>query len=207
MKTEVKLEDQHTATPTGVAFDASSEPMPVKPEDLLPHETYAFECMREWKRSRARELGFNDPCVICHNRTLVELVRRLPEDLNALGAVWGISAGGKRQAQHGEQMLAALAPFRSALLAARSPAPSSPAPPSAATDAGVTTRKRRRGATASSASSSASSSSTFWCDDEGEPLAANAWRAQREAHGNGSECLPTSCWSQRRRRCALIDEK
>ena len=35
--------------------------------------------MREWKRERASELGFNDPCVICHNRTLCEIVRSLPE--------------------------------------------------------------------------------------------------------------------------------
>jgi hypothetical protein len=38
----------------------------------------AFEALREWKRARARELGFSDPCIICHNRTLCELVRVLP---------------------------------------------------------------------------------------------------------------------------------
>ena len=46
--------------------------------------------MREWKRERASELGFNDPCVICHNRTLCEIVRSLPETEDQLMAVWGI---------------------------------------------------------------------------------------------------------------------
>lgn len=65
------------------------------------------------KRARAAELGFNDPCVICHNRTLCEIVRTLPISTTELLAVWGI--GKKRCDQHGVGMLAALAPFRSEL--------------------------------------------------------------------------------------------
>jgi hypothetical protein len=49
----------------------------------------------------------------CHNRTLCELVRRLPRTLADLHRVWGI--GPKRIVQHGELMLDALEPFRTAL--------------------------------------------------------------------------------------------
>ncbi|KAL3906998.1 MAG: hypothetical protein SGPRY_010339, partial [Prymnesium sp.] len=92
----------------------SSLPLPTCPEELEAHELPAFQEMREWKRARARELGYNDPCVICHNRTLCELVRLLPSTTQHLLRVWGM--GAKRISLHGSRMLAALAPLRPALL-------------------------------------------------------------------------------------------
>jgi superfamily II DNA helicase RecQ len=86
-------------------------------EDLHAHEENAFEAMLEWKRARAKEMGFNDPCIICHNRTLLGLVRLLPENEEELLAVWGM--GAKRVASHGNLMLQELQPFRAALLSSR----------------------------------------------------------------------------------------
>ena len=115
--------------------------LPESPDDLLRHETAAFEALLAWKRARARELGFNDPCVICHNRTLCELVRLLPSSLASLQRVWGI--GAKRAMQHGQQMLDALEPFRAALAAKQGRLSKTPLP-----------RPTRRGSSSSSSSSS-----------------------------------------------------
>ena len=84
-------------------------------EELHAWEADAYAALLAWKRARAKELGFNDPCVICHNRTLCELVRYLPASMHALLACWGI--GAKRAAQHGQLMLDTLAPFRAELAA------------------------------------------------------------------------------------------
>ena len=43
-------------------------PMPASPDDLYHHERAAFEALLTWKRARAKECGFNDPCIICHNQ-------------------------------------------------------------------------------------------------------------------------------------------
>jgi len=83
--------------------------LPVNEEDLLPWEVPAFKALRQWKRSRGWDLGFNNPCVICHNRTLFEMVRLLPQTKEELMAVWGVSP--KRYASHGELMLKALKPW------------------------------------------------------------------------------------------------
>ena len=95
--------------------------LPLSPEDLHSYERDAFEALLAWKRARAKELGFSDPCVICHNRTLCELVRLLPASLPALQRVWGI--GAKRAMQHGQLMIDALEPFRQALEARQRPVP------------------------------------------------------------------------------------
>lgn len=84
-------------------------------DDLREYEKDAFLALREWKRARAKELGYTDPCVICHNRTLVEMCRRVPKDEKALLGIWGI--GANRLRQHGALMLAALAPWRERLAA------------------------------------------------------------------------------------------
>ena len=94
-------------------------PLPEGIDDLFPFEMEAFQALLEWKRARARELGYNDPCIICHNKTLCQLVRLTPNTRAALRHVWGI--GPKRIVQHGDLMLAALAPFRAALRARRPP--------------------------------------------------------------------------------------
>ena len=101
--------------------------LPYGPDDLHRHEQPAFEALREWKRARARELGYNDPCVICHNRTLCEIVRLLPASPKQLLGVWGM--GPRRVAQHGALMLAALEPLRPALLAGRRQSAAPPAAP------------------------------------------------------------------------------
>ena len=159
-------------------------PLPETAEELLEHETPAFEALLAWKRARAKELGYNDPCIICHNRTLVELVRRLPASTAELQAVWGI--GPKRVVQHGALMIAALAPFRAALLAAR---PSPRASAAAVPDAARATEQKPRRASAAA-----------WDEEAGAELAADAWRAQRDALG-----LPACDWAGRRRRCARVD--
>ena len=82
-------------------------------DDLREYERDAFAALREWKRARARELGYSDPCIICHNRTLVEMCRRVPKDEEALLGIWGV--GANRLRQHGALMLAALAPWREQL--------------------------------------------------------------------------------------------
>ena len=104
-------------------------PLPEGIDDLFPFEMEAFQSLLEWKRARARELGYNDPCIICHNKTLCQLVRLTPNTRSALRHVWGI--GPKRIVQHGDLMLAALAPFRAALRARRPPEPTPIAEPSA----------------------------------------------------------------------------
>mmetsp|Transcript_22297 Transcript_22297/g.53027 ORF Transcript_22297/g.53027 Transcript_22297/m.53027 type:complete len:245 (-) Transcript_22297:302-1036(-) len=82
-------------------------------DDLRDYERDAFFALREWKRARGRELGYSNPCVICHNRTLVEMCRLVPDDEESLLGVWGISI--PRLEQHGELMLEALAPWRKQL--------------------------------------------------------------------------------------------
>ena len=82
-------------------------------DDLRDYERDAFFALREWKRARGRELGYSNPCVICHNRTLVEMCRTVPDDEESLLGVWGISL--PRLEQHGELMLEALAPWRKQL--------------------------------------------------------------------------------------------
>lgn len=82
-------------------------------DDLRDYERDAFFALREWKRARGKELGYTNPCVICHNRTLVEMCRTVPDDEESLLGVWGISL--QRLEQHGELMLEALAPWRKQL--------------------------------------------------------------------------------------------
>ena len=91
--------------------------LPIKEEDLYDEiEVNAFYIMREWKRARGRELGYVNPCVICHNRTLIEMVRCLPKTREELLAIAGM--GLKRYNAHGELMLAALEPLRADLVEA-----------------------------------------------------------------------------------------
>jgi len=141
-----------------------------------PVETNAFHIMREWKRARAKELGFNDPCVICQNRTLIEIVRILPSNEFELLKIWGI--GKKRYEQHGILMLEALSPLRHELVEAA----------------------------AARASQQASSSSSSSADDthavestlitgNGECL--TSWTTRKER-----DDLPDCSWSARRRWCA-----
>ena len=147
--------------------------------------------------------------VICHNKTLVQLVRLLPAKTSELHRVWGI--GAKRVAQHGALMLQALAPFRAALLARRSPPP--PPPPAAAHSqtkaktrpteadspaAGATSteeRSRRGGGRGGGAAAAA------WRDDTGTDLASQAWVDGAESNG-----WPASDWAARRHWCAERNE-
>ena len=145
--------------------------LPEGVDDLWAHESSAFEALLAWKRGRAKELGFNDPCVICHNKTLCQLVRLAPARLADLRHVWGI--GAKRAAQHGELMLGALAPFRAALLAQRHDVPAPmPVPP-------PTELKERRGGR------------VRWCDEAGVEAASAHWREAHEVIATGlnsSDC-------------------
>lgn len=87
--------------------------LPSSESELAEHEHDAFQGLLAWKRARCKEMGWTDPCLVCHNRTLCEIVRLLPVTTHDLMAVWGI--GKKRVQQHGPLMLAALEPFRAAL--------------------------------------------------------------------------------------------
>ena len=91
----------------------SASGQPERFEDLESHEHAAFFALREWKRARARELGYNNPCVIAHNRSLCAVVRALPRSPEDLATLWGF--GASRVEQHGAGVLAALEPFRAAL--------------------------------------------------------------------------------------------
>jgi ribonuclease D len=201
--------------------------MPRSEDDLFAHEKAAFATLLEWKRARARELGYNDPCIICHNQTLCELVRTLPSTRAELLACWGI--GPKRVAQHGELMLEALDPFRDALLAARPKEPRSgavgknafsgpldtPSPRLPTTDS--KTHRRAEAAVATPSISSACAAahsgaalagatapqpplSSSWREDAGEPLASEHWKAQRDVLN-----LPSCEWEGRRGRCARVN--
>ena len=160
--------------------------MPDSMDDLFTHERPAFEALLAWKRARAKELGYNDPCIICHNRTLCELVRLVPSDTKSLLRVFGI--GPKRVVQHGQLMLDALSPFRAALLAKRprrqvATAPPPPAPVDAATPKAAALR-------------SSGGRASGWNEADGAALASPHWRALD---------LPAGPWSERRQRCANVD--
>ena len=104
-------------TQSSVLNDNPKVMLPFSEEDLSEVEKEAFLALREWKRARGRELGYNNPCVLAHNRTLYEMIRLLPRDLDDLLVVWGISP--LRASQHGDLMLSALEPFRERLLQER----------------------------------------------------------------------------------------
>ena len=172
-------------------------PLPTEPSDLKSFEQAAFEAMLAWKRARAQELGYSDPCIICHNRTLCELVRLLPASRSALGAVWGI--GPKRNDQHGDLMLAALRPFRAGLLDARLRPAATPDVAKAATNA---TKRGRTDATDAQLRHRKwiHAGSSTWCEEAGEGLAAVEWRTQHEARR-----LPACDWAERRGRCVRVN--
>ena len=163
-------------------------PVPESVDDLFLHERAAFDAMLAWKRGRAKELGFNDPCIICHNRTLCEIVRLLPADMRSLNRVWGI--GAKRAAQHGALMLEALAPFRAGLLARRPKRPAAHTPPAAAAATAATA------ATAAKGPRRLAPRAGAWRDDAGIELASHHWRALE---------LPSGDWSDRRQHCARVN--
>eukprot|EP00592_Proboscia_alata_P016527 CAMPEP_0194395472 /NCGR_PEP_ID=MMETSP0174-20130528/124443_1 /TAXON_ID=216777 /ORGANISM="Proboscia alata, Strain PI-D3" /LENGTH=646 /DNA_ID=CAMNT_0039191415 /DNA_START=903 /DNA_END=2843 /DNA_ORIENTATION=- len=177
--------------------DKSFGPLPLEPSDLQPFELPAFDAMLAWKRARAKEMGYSDPCVICHNRTLCELVRRLPQNLHRLAAVWGIGGPGtKRNDMHGRLMLAALHPFRADLLAARPPTDKEETP----VKTEMTPRRKRPRPHTSRNTQGSSSNASVWDEEAGEELASKAWRDQREALR-----LPSCDWAGRRERCALVN--
>ena len=164
--------------------------------------------------------------MICHNRTLCELVRLVPGSLPELLNVWGI--GAKRIETHGQLMLDALLPFRSALLTERAQMGwagvaldeaevGAGAKPRASTGLGdsstheaallVSAKPQTRhdtvcsekGQTAQRPRRSSSAAAAAWDEEAGTELASEGWRAQREALG-----LPAGPWSERRRRCARV---
>ena len=200
-------------------------PLPEGIDDLFPFEMEAFQALLEWKRARARELGYNDPCIICHNKTLCQLVRLTPNTRAALRHVWGI--GPKRIVQHGDLMLAALAPFRAALRARRPPEPTPIAEPTArnASNAKVEPPLRAQRAdaerdpqTAARATDDEKPPKTAravtdekprrpggvaggaWREDAGASLASRQWSEGAEEHG-----WPSTDWALRRHWCATAN--
>jgi|ERR1712216_819404 len=105
---------KQTAAPRGVGgVGQGHDQLPECAMGLSDEEIKAFLVLREWKRQRGRELGYSNPCVICHNRTLCEMVQILPRNEDELLSVWGINP--RRLEQHGAGMLQALEPFRGVL--------------------------------------------------------------------------------------------
>ena len=142
-------------------------------------ERQAFHEMREWKRARGRELGYANPCVICHNRTLIEIVRRLPRNKTELLAIWGMSE--KRYNSHGALMLQALAPLRQELQ--------------------VAATERRQRILENSAATSSSKDPIDMASNKktlvlGNGEAHPSWAAKHEKEG-----LPTCDWPDRRTWC------
>lgn len=110
-KSSGKIRAASSKTTTRLPKTTAAEALTL--DDLRDYERDAFFALREWKRARGRELGYSNPCVICHNRTLVEMCRYVPDDEESLLRVWGISL--PRLEQHGELMLEALGPWRKIL--------------------------------------------------------------------------------------------
>ena len=98
----------------GPAQDVDFTALPLQPSDLTAAEHEAFIVMREWKRATAKAEGYSNPCVVCHNRTLCEIVRVLPRNTRELLQIWGISSN--RAAKYGRGILDALRPLRKSLL-------------------------------------------------------------------------------------------
>ena len=167
--------------------DSKASGLPTRSEDLWAHEQQAFNALLQWKRSRAKELGFNDPCIICHNRTLCELVRRLPSSLGQLHRVWGV--GPKRIVQHGQLMLDALEPFRAALTTAKQRTSTKASPGDGATKVATPHPRRRSYSLPSS-----------WQPQTGLHLVAAEWAQQCDLLE-----LPSCDWAQRRQRCADVN--
>lgn len=173
--------------------------MPKSRGDLVASEIPAFDALREWKRARGRELGYNNPCVICHNRTLCEMVRLLPAKLSDLSHVWGM--GPSRVEQHGLLMLSALKPFRVTLENARHPSRMSKKKIAAGISSPVTVAAFSPHAKATKKKKRAHLKKTGgWDENAGVDLASTAWKDQREYLD-----LPSCDWSLRRERCARVD--
>ena len=104
--------------------------MPASESDLLDCEREAYAALRAAKNARAGAEG-TAAYHIAQNRTLCELVRRVPTTADELQACWGFGGGGGRLERHGAFFLEALAPFvpalRKAHAAARQPARGVPA--------------------------------------------------------------------------------
>ena len=185
--------------PRHQAVLSSPSQLPVDPGDLEAHEMSAYKSLLAWKRARAKELGYNDPCIICHNRTLCELVRRLPCTLADLHRVWGI--GPKRIVQHGELMLGALEPFRATLEAKHQVlslkhrhAAATPAPAVLGTEADTSMSPNSNKMTPESVMA------TGWQEEAGIDHAADEWKQQRRVLH-----LPCCDWAGRRRYCADVN--
>ena len=78
-------------------------------EHLLEGEQHAFRALRDARRAAAKELQL-EGYKIAHNRSLCEMVRRLPSNDEELSACWGFGGSGKRVRDHGELFLDVLRP-------------------------------------------------------------------------------------------------
>jgi hypothetical protein len=82
---------------------------PEEEDHLLEGEKYAFRALRDARRATAKELQM-EGYKIAHNRSLCEMVRRLPESAAELSECWGFGGSGKRVKDFGELFLGVLAP-------------------------------------------------------------------------------------------------
>lgn len=83
--------------------------MPENEEELLAGEKAAFTALYEAKREKAKELQI-EGYKIAQHRSLAEMVRALPTDLESLRICWGWGGSGVRLDKYGELFLGVLAP-------------------------------------------------------------------------------------------------
>ena len=108
---------QATQTATAAAGADSMDPltlfglgaMPEGEDDLLESERAAFVSLRDAKRAKASELGI-EGYKIAQHRSLAEVVRRCPTEVEALRACWGFGGSGVRVDKYGAMFLEALMP-------------------------------------------------------------------------------------------------
>ena len=118
---DVRVEDERpdgTVEVGGAAADALRAPdvdaLPVDADDLTGEERPAYEALRAARNAKARSME-RSMFIVANDRTLAEMVRRLPRSLDDLASCYGM--GAKKLAAHGAMLLAALEPHRARLAA------------------------------------------------------------------------------------------
>lgn len=73
--------------------------------DLSPHEAQRFELLKKWRKTKATELDI-PAFVVFSDKTLVEIARKNPADLDSLRVIYGV--GDKKLEKFGWDLLAEL---------------------------------------------------------------------------------------------------
>ena len=84
--------------------------MPDTNSELLDGERAAFTALYEMKEAKAHELQ-TESYKVAQDRSLCEMVRRVPASLDELPLCWGFGGSGVRVQKYGQLFLDVLAPF------------------------------------------------------------------------------------------------